>query len=153
MVETAPTTYRHTQKGPWHWMLDGLGVMLLVLAWFSSEALPVRWMFVGLGALFLILGSTFRHLTVEDRGDHLRIAFGPLPLATRRVLYRDIRAVEPGRTTILDGWGIHLSPRGGWVWNIWGYDCVVIRLDRGTLRLGTDEPEALVEFLREKMTP
>ena len=40
---------------------------------------------------------------------------------------------------------------GGWVWNIWGYDCVVFRLNRGTLRLGTDDPENLVRFVRNRI--
>jgi hypothetical protein len=37
----------------------------------------------------------------------------------------DIGSVEIGRTLHLDGWGIHMSVRGGWVWNLWGRDCVV----------------------------
>jgi hypothetical protein len=59
------------------------------------------------------------------------------------------------------GAGIGLRPsrdaegtkrRGGWVWNIWGYDCVVIRMKRGTLRVGTDDADGLVEFLRSRTT-
>ena len=51
---------------------------------------------------------------------------------------------------LLDGWGIHMSPRGGWVWNIWGRDCVVIHLERGALRVGTDDAENLAAFLKQR---
>jgi hypothetical protein len=51
---------------------------------------------------------------------------------------------------LLDGWGIHMSVRGGWVWNIWGRDCVVIHLDRSTLRVGTDDAENLTDFLKQR---
>ncbi len=68
------------------------------------------------------------HLTVEDEGDRLSVNFGPIPLFRRSVKYENIVKVETGRTTILDGWGIHMSLRGGWVWNLWGRNCVVLRL-------------------------
>lgn len=66
--------------------------------------------------------------------------------------YDDIEQVEVGKTTLLDGWGIHLSLRGGWVWNLWGRTCIVVRFrNGGTLRIGTDDAENLVEFLRNKV--
>lgn len=46
-----------------------------------------------------------------------------------------------------DGWGIHMSSRGAWVWNLWGRDCVLIHLTKGVLRIGTDDAEALLAFL------
>ena len=106
---------------------------------------------VGLATLFLLLGASFRHLAVEDRGDHLDIHFGPLPLFRRRVRYEDMRDVAVDRTTLLESWGIHMSPRGGWVWNIWGRDCVVIHLETGTLRVGTDDAANLEAFLRQRI--
>jgi hypothetical protein len=51
---------------------------------------------------------------------------------------------------ILDGWGIHMSIRGGWVWNLWGRDCVVVHLKKGTLRIGTDDAANLEVFLQGK---
>lgn len=70
----------------------------------------------------------------------------------RTVSYADIEKVEIGRTLLLEGWGIHLSIRGGWVWNLWGQTCVVVYLKNGgTLRIGTDDAENLVEFLRRRV--
>lgn len=45
--------------------------------------------------------------------------------------YSNIPKVETGRTLLLDGWGIHMSVRGGWVWNLWGKDCVVVHMKKG----------------------
>lgn len=150
MNTEAGSGYRHTQGAPWHWMLDAFGVGLLVAAWLSDEPVYARWLMLGLASLFLLLGSSFRHLTVEDQGDHLEVRFGPIPLFRRRVRYEDVRAVEVGQTMLLDAWGIHMSLRGGWVWNIWGRDCVVIHLDRSTLRVGTDDAENLASFLKKR---
>lgn len=141
------SSYRHTQKGPWDLLLYVLGVVFLAISW-SNPLLPLQITFLITGILMFLLGISFHHLTVADEGDRLTIRFGPFPLFRKRIDYDDISAVETGRTTILDGWGIHMSLWGGWVWNIWGHDCVVIRLKRGIIRVGTDDPDGLAEFLK-----
>jgi hypothetical protein len=103
------------------------------------------------GLLLVLVGLAFHHLTVEDEGDRLAIRFGPLPFLETSVRYADIQQVEVGRTTILDGWGIHRNPWHGWVWNLWGWDCVVIHRQRGVLWVGSDEAENLAGFLKDKM--
>ncbi len=143
-------SYRHTQKGPWGLLLYVLGVVFLIVSW-SAMLLPLRITFLITGVLMFLLGMSFHHLTVADEGHQLSIRFGPFPLFRKRIDYGNIRAVEKGRTTILDGWGIHLSLRGGWVWNIWGRDCVVIHLNRGIIRVGTDDPDGLLAVLKDRM--
>ncbi|MBL8828011.1 MAG: hypothetical protein JNM18_13620 [Planctomycetaceae bacterium] len=104
------------------------------------------------GLFVLLLAASFHHLTVRDLGNCLQVAFGPVPLFRRSVAYQDIESVAVGRTTILDGWGIHVSLRGGWVWNIWGRDCVELRLRRGVWRIGTDDAANLAQFVRTRPT-
>ena len=88
-----------------------------------------------------------------DLGEVLAICFGPVPLFRRTVQYADIESVDVGRTLLLDGWGIHLSIRGGWVWNPWGRDCLVVRFKNGgTLRIGTDDAEELARFLNGRIS-
>lgn len=100
----------------------------------------------------LVLALCFQHLTIADEGDRLAIWFGPLALFQRRIPYADIQSVEIGRTMLIEGWGIHLSLlRRGWVWNIWGRDCVVIQ-HKGILRLGTNDPESLLQFLKARIS-
>jgi hypothetical protein len=154
MTNQPPTTYRHTQRGPWLLVLYAVGLPISGLAcWlWLQPAVPaaVAGLVTGAAALFLALGPCFHGLTVADEGDRLAIRFGPLPLFQKSVRYDTIRSVEVGKTTLLDGWGLHWSLRGGWVWNVWGWDCVVIR-HGGTSFLGTDDAENLAAFLRTRI--
>jgi len=45
-----------------------------------------------------------------------------------------------------------MSFRGGWVWNIWGRTCAVLRLRKGILRVGTDDAEQLVDFPNARLS-
>jgi hypothetical protein len=146
------TTYHHTQRAPLCLLLYGLAITFLVLTWVLRQEPVLAWVFPVTGLIVLVLAASFHHLTVADEGDRLSISFGPLPLFHRTVRYDDIEQVEVGKTTLLDGWGIHLSIRGGWVWNLWGRTCAVVRFKNGgTLRIGTDDAENLVEFLSSKV--
>lgn len=120
-------------------------------AWMIRNVPGTALAMLGGAVLMVVLAACFHYLRVMDEGDRVTIAFGPVPLFRRSVRYADIESVEVGRTTLLDGWGIHLSLRGGWVWNIWGRDCVVLRLRKGTLRVGSDNPEGLARFLEERV--
>ena len=142
--------YKHTQRAPLCLLLYPIGVALL--GWVSSTEPAIQWMFSVAGLLFLILATSFHSLTVEDKGDRLSVSFGPTPLFRRTVLYTDIVSVDTGRTTLLDGWGIHMSLRGGWVWNLWGRDCVVLDLREGVLRVGTDDAERLSDYVKTRLS-
>ncbi len=45
-----------------------------------------------------------------------------------------------------------MSLRGGWVWNLWGRDCVVLQLRKSILRVGTDDAENLTAFLNQTIS-
>ena len=127
----------------------GIAASFLIVAVVANNRLDVEIPLVIAGLILGLVSACFHHLTITDEGDSLRIKFGPLPLFQRRVWYRDIQSVEVNRTRFFDGWGVHLSIRGGWVWNIWGKDCVLIKLTRNRkLWLGNDEPNELCEFLK-----
>jgi len=149
--EMISTTYSHTQESPLYLMMFGSSIPFFVLAWIAREQPVVLAVMIVAAVLLVLVGLAFHHLTVEDEGDRLAIRFGPLPFLETSIRYADIKGVEVGHTTILDGWGIHRSPRHGWLWNLWGRDCVVIHRQRGVLRVGSDETEDLAEFLRGKM--
>lgn len=151
VLKESNVTYRHTQRAPLCVLLYVLAAAELALAWTFRNELPIVWTLSIAGAFILVLAASFHHLTVDDQGDALAIAFGPVPLFRRRVPYATIVGATVDRTTILDGWGIHLSLRGGWVWNIWGRDCVRLQLRRGTLRVGTDDAENLARFVGQKI--
>jgi len=92
----------------------------------------------------------FTSLTIGDEGDFLSIRFGPLPVIRKTIRYADITAVEIGRTSFIDGWGIHYMPGSGWTYNIWGFACVKLTQGRKIIRVGTDDAEGLAEVIREK---
>lgn len=150
-TDTETFGYSHTQKAPLCLPIYALAAVFVAVGCFVQDTPPIQWLFPPIGLLMLVLAASFHHLTVEDQGDVLSIRFGPVPLFHRTVRYDAIASVETGRTLFLDGWGIHMSIRGGWVWNLWGWDCVVVQFKNGgTLRIGTDDAEKLVCFLRGK---
>jgi hypothetical protein len=146
--------YIHTQTAPLHLLIIGVGIAMLLGGWLTPIMVVQIILFCSGGLMFL-LAFSFRQLTVSDQGNQLLISFGPLPLFRRRIVYSDIETVERGRTSMLDGWGIHLSPSGGWTWNLWGFDCVDIRYRKGIktkkIRIGTDDPIGLEAFLKQRI--
>ncbi len=153
--------YDHTQRGPWHVLTAGLGAVLLLRVarsaaregWEPRAHLPLL---LAAAALLALAAMTAR-LRVRDEGDGLSVRFCPLPLLGTKVPYESIESVECCRISLLDGWGMHGWPGGRLVINIWGFDAVRLdlRRPRGLLRfrtylIGTDEPGALMGFLRER---
>jgi len=140
--DTFGGSYKHTQRGT---------LILIVL--------------LGVAALFIILGLTmlksfwfsapillacawlFHSLTIEITDRELRWRFGS-GLIRNRVPLTEIVSAEPMRTGL--SWGIHWSPRTGWLYNVSGFDAVAVTLRSGKrFTLGTDEPQALVARLAE----
>lgn len=144
-------TYHHIQRAPWYVLFYVLFVIFCAVGWTARHDPVVSVVMPAVGLLMLVVIPCFHHLTVADKGDHLEICFGPLPLFRKRIMYENIRQVEIGRTMLLEGWGIHMSLRGGMVWNIWGRDCVVV-YHRGITRIGTDDGQNLARFLKSKMS-
>ena len=119
-------SYKHVQHAPIYLLLYGFAIVFLVLGLVLNTEPPIPWLFPPIGLVIFVLAASFHHLTVEDQIEHLSISFGPIPLFRQTIRYDDIISAKIGRTTILDGWGIHMSLRGGWVWNLWGRDCVIL---------------------------
>jgi hypothetical protein len=143
--------YNHTQHGRWHYVLFAFTLATVAGAWVARSVPPVAVILLVAAAIFALCGLIFGSLTIRDEGDRLALCFGPLPLLRKRIRYAIITGVEIGRTSILDGWGIHFMPGRGWTYNVWGFDCVKLTLGRKIIRVGTDDAEELGRFLREKI--
>ena len=138
-------TYQHTQPGPFI-----TGVMLLMFVIMLLLGLFVQRPFLITAPLLLLVGWLFHSLTIEIAGNELRWRFGP-GLISKRVPLSEIAKVKIVRTKFFDGWGIHLG-RFGWLYNVSGYDAVAITLRSGKqFALGSDEPEALAEAIRQNI--
>ena len=142
--------YGHTQTSPLFLLLAAIGIGFFV-GGSQADGQKLSLALFSIGAVWFLLALSFRQLTCRDEGAHLRISFGPLPIFRRKLLYSRLEKVKQNRSRLLDGWGIHLCTRGGWVWNLWGFDCVDIDFTGGKkLRLGTDDPEGLATFLNSR---
>ncbi len=128
-------------------LLHGVGLDLLVGAWMSQGAV-----ILGVVGLLLIFSALmFTNMTVRDDGEFLAIRYGLLPVFRHRIRFADISSVEPGRTSIIDGWGIHWLPARGWTYNLWGFQCVKLTVAGRIVRVGSDDVDNLVEFLSDKV--
>jgi len=134
-----------------HWLLLAVAVGEVAFA-LLLQRLPLA--MIGMLAVALctaVLAFSFRELTVKDQGDALSVRYGPLPVFGTRIRYADMTDVEAARSTIMDGWGIHYTLGHGWIYNLWGFDCVRIQLGRKAVRIGTNDRANLLAFLRSKL--
>jgi hypothetical protein len=144
-------TYQHTQHGGLHRIFLLVSVALLAAAWLARSDREVMAITLVVSGIFLLTTFMFASLTIRDAGDWLAVRFGPLSVFRRRIRYADITAVEPDRTLLIDGLGIHRIPGRGRVYNLWGRDCVNLTLGSQTIRLGSDDVPNLVEFLKRRI--
>lgn len=96
--------------------------------------------------LIMLFCWQFSTLTIADTGTGLKVWFGRLPIFKTSITYASITGFRTEKTTWLDGWGLHYG-RGGWLFNLWGFDCVRISTELRMLRLGTDDLNGLCELL------
>lgn len=140
-------TYGHTQRGWLHIVAYVLALVMLAGAWLARAEPAVAGLNVGIAVILAISGLMFGSLRVRDEGEWLALRYGLLPVFRKRICYADVTAVEPDRTRLIDGWGIHWVPGRGWTYNLWGFGCVKLTLGKKIIRIGTDDVEGLTEFL------
>ena len=143
--------YEHTQTAPLHWLLYPPGVLLLTAAWLNRTQVVLALTLFAVAVLLLALSFAFQRLTVRDEGSWLAIRYGPLPVFRTCISYADITSVESGRSSWIDGWGIHWIPGRGYTYNLWGFACVKLVVRGRVVRIGTDDVDKLVEFLKTKL--
>jgi len=122
--------YNHTQHAPLHFIVSAPAIVCLASAWFARGDSVAVAVCLAVAFVLFFAAAMCHHLTVSDEGDWLAVRFGPLPLLSKRIPYADMAAAEPDRSTILDGWGIHYMIGKGWIYNLWGFDCVRISLGK-----------------------
>ena len=137
--------YEHTQAGwPMRIAFAAASVMLIVLAAMpelSDDPAPPL-VLIAAATFSAVIGWTWGALTVRIQDDQLQVRFG-LGFPRKTLPLGEIAAVEVTRTTFLEGWGLRRTRRG-WLYNVSGFDAVLLRLTSGrTLMVGTDEPRRL----------
>ena len=144
--------YSHTQRAPLGTILYATGVAIFAVGLFVRDAPMVPYILAAAGSITVLAGLMFGHLTVRDEGEHLAVRFGPLPVFQTRIAYAQMTSVEPDRTSVIDGWGIHYIPWRGATYNLWGFGCVKITLNGRVIRIGTDDVKGLTAFLQTKIS-
>ena len=144
--------YQHVQRSPMHLLLYLLTAFMFVFAWQIRDDVAPSIVVLIVAAVMTFLALSFQTLTVSDRdGQYLDIRYGPLNLFGTRIAYDEITAVDRGKTSLIDGWGIHFIPFRGWTINLWGFECAKIWRGKKVIRIGTDDSENLVSFLNEQI--
>ena len=143
--------YEHTQKGPWYLLLLAIAASQITIVATGAVNEPpwAFWLLAAVSILMIVLAFSFRSLTVQVTTTEIRASFGPLPLMGKRVRLQEVQGVQTTRSTLFDGWGIHWNPRHGWIYNLWGFDCIALDLGKTQLRIGTDEPQELLQFVQQ----
>jgi hypothetical protein len=138
--------YRHTQIG--NIIIGGtaLGVVALLASISVTGTLrPVE------GAILLLLAvvmGLFHSLTTEIEAGDLSCRFGP-GIIRKRFPLSDIVEVRSVRNPWYAGWGIRWFPGRYMLWSVSGFRAVeLVTRDGVRFRIGTDEPEMLVQAIR-----
>jgi hypothetical protein len=142
-------TYKHMQTG---WVVLGVCVGLMLLFEFlPKQRVPREVFFPALILLLLVIIILMGALTVEVDDVTIRLRFG-VGLVRKTFSLADVASCKPVRNKWWWGWGIKCIP-GGWLYNVSGLDAVELKLKNGKIfRIGTDEPQALNDFIRAKLS-
>lgn len=140
--------YSHTQIG---WViliaLDVAIIGVVVIAVLARDFNPIVWSVL---AILALAQANFFALTVTVNGEKLTLRFG-VGLIRFSVLLADVISVKTVTNPAYAGWGIRYMP-GGWIFNVSGLRAVEIETRAGRrYRVGTDEPEKLEAFLKERL--
>jgi hypothetical protein len=138
--------YNHTQQAArLRRNLIG-GAAACVLLAFAVPAPPA--ILVGSAAVLVGCAFAFGSLTIRVDDRSLGWHFGP-GLFRQVVPLAAIATAEATQTGWLDGWGIHRTRRG-WLYNVSGFDAVLVTRKAGRpFLLGTDEAARLAAAIRE----
>jgi len=143
--------YSHTQTG---WVtIVGLVAALAIIGVTAQEmdpGSPGRPFVTATLVLMALLIPVFGWLTVLVDEETVTARFG-IGLIRKKIPLRGIKSAERVRNKWYYGWGIRMGP-SGWIYNVSGLDAVEIELKGGgRFRIGTDEPEELIQALRRGM--
>lgn len=143
--------YNHTQRAPLASLLFAVAGGFVVAAFWLSQSTYLALILAIAAAATAFFAFCFGSMTVRDDGDGLEICYGPLPLFRKRLLYETMTSAERGRSALIDGLGIHWVPFRGWTYNLWGFDCVVIKVGHKVFRVGSDDVDNLTQFINTRL--
>ena len=142
--------YQHTQKGTLivRVLLGGFAFCLLICLTIKRDEPTVIFICGSVGVVLLAFAYLFASLTVQVSHQWIDLRFGP-GLFKKRFAVGELVGARVVRNRWWYGWGIKITPHG-WLYNVSGLDAVEIELKSGKkYRIGTDEPAALHDAIRQ----
>ena len=139
-------TYRHTQVGT---VIVGavVCVAIVTLVILLTAAGTSSLLTLTVLAMTAVALALFSALTVEVGNHTLTCRFG-VGLIRRDIPLQDVEQIRAVVNPWYVGWGIRWIPGKYWVWNVSGFQAVELTMKDGRrFRIGTDEPEALVQAI------
>ncbi len=139
--------YRHTQVGLVIIVLLAVAIVVILLTLLMNIGnIPIL-VLTELVIVFVAVLALFYSLNIEIKENVLICSFG-VGLIRKKIPLSEIREVRKVENPWYAGWGIRWMPGRYWLWNVSGFHAVEIILENGKrFRLGTDEPESLVNAI------
>ncbi|MEA3476083.1 MAG: hypothetical protein U9R23_06575 [Candidatus Cloacimonadota bacterium] len=137
--------YKHTQTG--NLMLIVLCIVLAFIVFFMSF---FGFNTIGFIVVLIVILALwmFTKLTVEIDSEFLRIKFGA-GIIRKKFPINEIKSCREVKNHWYYGWGIRITPHGI-LYNVSGLFAVELEMKKGRkYRIGTDEPEKLVQAIQE----
>lgn len=151
--------YKHTQIGYLMLVVTLAVAMLFAWTYITARAEPpsvdsgTNLLVTAIMALILFILTSFATLQVIIDEKYLRIKFG-YGIYQKKFLLNDIMSAKAVKNHWYYGWGIR-----GWLWpkmciyNVSGFDAIEIKLKNDKIyRIGTDEPEKLLQSIQQNMS-
>ena len=143
-VQSKDIVYRHYQSPRWFMLIAAPVFSCIILFLVTTGSFSIAWIVILIG---LIVGTLFWGLTVEVNKDIIRLSFG-FGIIHRSIPRERIATVTQVRNRWWYRLGIKWTPHS-WMWSISGLVAVELTYHTGKkFRIGTDEPEALLEALK-----
>jgi hypothetical protein len=139
--------YEHRQPGTV--MRIGIGaalILIIVTQLLAGDAPRSIWL---LTAFLVVLLVLYNSLTVTVNREKVVAAFGP-GLIRRTIPVDEILGASIGSCAWYNGWGTRLTATG-WMYRVSGMSTVDLTLVAGQFRIGTDDPEGLLDAIQEAM--
>jgi len=143
-------TYRHTQRGIVFIAALAMGIVVnLLSAGTTGTAQPIHIGIIGLLGLALF---TFLSLTVEIENSTLECRLG-IGIIRKTIQLTRVREAQRVRLPWYAGWGVRWIPGQYIIWRVSGLEAVeLVMIDGSRFRIGTDQPEELVQAIRKNST-
>jgi hypothetical protein len=142
--------YNHKQIGTV--IIVPMIILFFVVIMMSPTNKAIQSILVVVVLVFIAVLALFYSLNVEIKNNTIICRFG-IGLIQKHIPLSEIQAANTVQNPWWIGWGIRWIPGRYWLWNVSGFQAVELTYKDGhRFRIGTDEPEALLNAIKKNLT-